>query len=180
MGPLIVPYRGVRPRIDAGAFVAPGASVVGDVAIGPGSSVWFGCVLRGDVNTIRIGARSNLQDGSVIHVTTGGRGTRIGDGVTVGHMVLLHDCTLEDGCFVGMNACVMDGAVVETGAMVAAGALVTPGKRVLTGELWGGRPAVRMRELTDAERAEIKRLAKLYFDLSREYVAGRTSVLRSD
>lgn len=176
----VLPFRGVAPRVDPTAFIAPGSNLMGDIEIGAGSSIWLGCQLRGDVNIIRIGEKVNLQDGSVVHVSSRGQGTHVGDRCTIGHMVLLHDCILEPDSFVGMNACVMDGAVVETGAMVAAGALVTPGKRVLTGELWGGRPAVRMRELTDAERAEIKRLAKLYFDLSREYVAGRTSVLRSD
>lgn len=168
---IILPYRGLWPRIDPDAFVAPGASVVGDVEIGPGSSVWFGCVLRGDVNVIRIGAGSNLQDGSVIHVTSGGGGTHIGDGVTIGHMVLLHDCWLEDGCFVGMNACVMDGAVVEQGGMVAAGALVTPGKRVGRRELWGGRPARLMRRLSEHESSEIERIGRLYRSLSAEYLA---------
>ena len=143
----------------------------GRVSGGPGSSIWLGCQLRGDVNIIRIGEKVNLQDGSVIHVSSKGQGTLVGDRCTIGHMVLLHDCILEDDSFVGMNACVMDGAVVESYGMVAAGALVTPGKRIPTGELWGGRPAKFMRRLTDAEHAEIDRLANLYFDLSRDYLA---------
>ncbi|MDH3228626.1 MAG: gamma carbonic anhydrase family protein [Alphaproteobacteria bacterium] len=167
----VLPFRGIAPRIDPAAFIAPGSNLMGDIEIGPGSSVWLGCQLRGDVNVIRIGEKVNLQDGSVVHVSSKGQGTLIGDRCTIGHMVLLHDCILEADSFVGMNACVMDGAVVESYAMVAAGALVTPGKRIPSGELWGGRPARFMRDLTEAERAEIDRIAKLYFDLSREYLA---------
>lgn len=170
----ILPFRGVLPRIDPSAFIAPGSNLTGDIEIGAGSSIWLGCQLRGDVNVVRIGEKSNLQDGSVIHVSSKGQGTLIGDCCTIGHMVLLHDCILEDNSFVGMSACVMDGAVVESYAMVAAGALVTPGKRIPSGELWAGRPARFMRKLTEAEHAEIDRLANLYFDLSREYLADGT------
>jgi len=171
---IVLPWKGVWPRIDPTAFIAPGATVIGDVEIGPGSSIWFGCVLRGDVNRIRIGAGSNIQDGSVVHVTSltsGGQGTHVGDRVTVGHKVLLHDCVLEDGCFVGMDACVMDRAVVESGGMVAAGALVTPGKRVARGELWAGRPAALMRPLTPEELAGLERIANRYRQLSEDYRA---------
>jgi len=167
----VMPFRGVSPRIDPTTFIAPGCNLAGDIEIGAGSSVWLGCQLRGDVNVIRIGEKVNLQDGSVVHVSSKGQGTLVGDRCTIGHLVLLHDCILEPDAFVGMNACVMDGAVVESYAMVAAGALVTPGKRIPSGELWAGRPARFMREITDAERAEIDRLAGLYYDLSREYLA---------
>lgn len=170
-------YGGVEPRIAGTAFVAPTAVVAGDVEVGEGSSLWFGVIARGDVNAIRIGARTNIQDGTVVHVTgrwEGGAGhaTRIGDGVTVGHLAVLHGCTLEDGSFVGMRACVMDGAVVETGAMVAAGALVTPGKRVLRGQLWAGSPARHSRDLTPDEVANIGRSAQRYVDLAASYRAG--------
>ena len=137
------------PTIDASAFVAPNASVVGDVVIGANSTIWYGATMRGDVNIIRIGANTNIQDGTVIHVSTGGQGTHIGDNVTVGHLAMLHDCTLETDAYVGMTACVMDGAVVEGKAFVAAGALVTPGKRVPAGQLWAGRPAKYLRDLTE-------------------------------
>src|SRR5580693_6024893 len=137
--PIILAYRGVMPKIDPTAFIAPGAVIIGDVEIGPETSIWFGCVLRGDVNVIRIGARTNIQDGTVIHVASGlqparmgagsgipegGYPTIIGDDVTVGHMALLHACTLADNSFVGMRATVMDGCVVESFAMLAAGALL--------------------------------------------------------
>ena len=121
MPALILPYRETLPQIDPTAFVAETAVVIGDVTLGPDSGLWYGCVVRGDVNTIRIGARTNIQDGTVIHVSSTLQGTEIGDDITVGHMALLHACTLESGCFIGMKACVMDGAYVESGAMVAAG-----------------------------------------------------------
>ncbi len=151
-GALIRPYAGVWPRIGRDVFVAPGATIVGDVEIGDGASIWYGCVLRGDVAAIRVGANSNIQDGTIVHVSGRQPGIAdIGDNVTVGHKVIIHACTLEPGCFIGVGAIVMDRAVIESGAMVAAGALVTPGKRVPRGQLWGGSPAVYMRDLTAEE-----------------------------
>jgi carbonic anhydrase/acetyltransferase-like protein (isoleucine patch superfamily) len=170
MSATILPYRGIFPRIAAGVFVAPTAAVIGDVVIGAGSNVWFGCVVRGDVNEIRIGERTNIQDGTIIHVTRQKCGTYIGSEVTIGHMVLLHACTLEDGAFVGMQATVMDGAVVEGGAMVAAGALITPGKRVRRGQLWAGRPAKHSRDLTAKEVEDNAAIAPHYVRLAREYL----------
>jgi gamma-carbonic anhydrase len=168
-GPRLLPYMNVLPRIDDSAFVADGATVIGDVEIGPESSIWYGCVVRGDVNEIRIGARSNVQDGSVIHCTAGGLGTYIGDDVTVGHLAMLHACRLEDGSFVGMKACLLDGVVVEPGAVVAAGALVSPNKRIPTGELWAGTPAKFVRKLSDEERARFASTAPHYVRLSRQH-----------
>lgn len=167
--PLILPYRGVFPKISADAFVAENAVIIGDVEIGPGSNIWFGCTLRGDVNIIRIGTNTNIQDGTVVHVSTGGQGTHIGDGVTVGHMALLHDCTIESNAFVGMKACVLDKACVESGAMLAAGALLTSGKRVPSGELWAGNPAKLLRALTEKDQAMIKKSAERYCELAMEY-----------
>src|SRR5277367_5441389 len=126
---LLLPFQGIRPTIAPDAFIAPNATIIGNTVIGAGSSIWFGCILRGDVHEIRIGARVNIQDGSVVHVTGGRSPTHIGDGVSIGHMVLIHGCRLEPGSFVGSKACVLDDVVVETGAMVAAGAVVPPGKR---------------------------------------------------
>ncbi|HYG86561.1 MAG TPA: gamma carbonic anhydrase family protein [Azospirillum sp.] len=169
MPAVIRPYRNVWPKIDPTAFVAETATVIGDVVIGPESGVWYGCTVRGDVNEIRIGARTNIQDGTVIHVARAGQGTYIGDEVTIGHMALLHACTLEDNCFIGMKACVMDGAVVEAGAMVAAGALVTPGKRVSAGWLWAGSPARPVRPLTDQDRVFFPINVTNYVELGREH-----------
>lgn len=165
----LVNFRNCRPLVHESVFVADTARIIGDVEIGAETGVWYGCVIRGDVNHIRIGARTNIQDGTTIHVTGGGHPTIIGDDITIGHMALLHACTLEDGSFVGMKACVMDGAVVESGAMVAAGALVTNGKRVPTGQLWGGSPARYMRDLTQKERDYIPVSARKYADLAAIY-----------
>lgn len=169
--PIILPNKGRLPDIAADAFIAPGAVVVGDVAIGAQSSVWFNCTVRGDVHEIRIGARTNIQDGTVVHVTGGRFGTYIGSGITIGHGAILHACTLEDDCFIGMGATVMDGVVVESGAMVAAGAVVTPGKRVRKGELWGGSPAKPMRELRPEEAAFFAKSAANYVALATQYRA---------
>lgn len=170
-GPIVLPWRGVGPRIDRSVFVAPGASIIGDVHIGAGSSIWFGCTVRGDVNHVRIGARTNVQDGTVIHVTGGGHPTLIGDGVTIGHMALLHACTLQDACFVGMGAMVLDGAVVETGGMLAAGAFLMGGKRVPYGELWAGRPAKLFRKLSEDDIRGFDASAERYATLAAEYLA---------
>jgi carbonic anhydrase/acetyltransferase-like protein (isoleucine patch superfamily) len=183
MSRFILPFADRGPTIDPRAFVAETAAVIGDVTIGAGSSVWYGCTLRGDLNRITIGAGTNIQDGSVVHVnhdpagdyreTGGGMPTRIGDRVTIAHMALIHACTLEDDAFVGMGAIVMDEAVVESGAMVAAGALVTPGKRVKTGQLWAGRPARFLRDITDEERARFAYIATHYSELAAAYLAQR-------
>lgn len=168
---LLIPFAGKVPVVAADAFVAPNATLIGDVVIGPGSSIWYGCVLRGDYNPIRIGARTNLQDGTVVHIDSRISGTTIGDDVTVGHMCLIHACTLESGSFVGNKATVMDGATVASGAMVAAGALVTPGKRVPAGELWAGSPARKLRDLSPEKRATLTVTAKAYAAFAQEHRA---------
>ena len=173
MPPIIQPYRDIWPRIHDTAYVADGATIIGDVEIGAGSSVWPAVVIRGDVNDVRIGANTNIQDGTVIHVAKDLQGTYLGDDITVGHMVLLHACTLESGCFIGMRSCLMDGVVVERGAMVAAGALVTPGKRVRTGELWAGMPAKPLRALRPDEAEYFRVSVERYRGLAAEYAAAR-------
>jgi carbonic anhydrase/acetyltransferase-like protein (isoleucine patch superfamily) len=174
MSGLIRTHHGVTPTVAASAFIADTAVVIGDVEIGEQASIWYGCVLRGDSNSIRVGARTNIQDGTIVHVNhewEGAAGTRtiIGADITIGHMALIHACTLEDGCFIGMKACVMDGVVVEGGAMVAAGALVTPGKRVKRGELWAGSPARLMRRLKDAELKYFEETARHYCELAESH-----------
>ena len=154
-----------RPTIASTAFVAAGAILVGDVTLSDHSSIWYGAIVRGDVAPIRIGTRTNIQDGVVIHVSRyRPEGTIIGSNVTVGHLALIHACTLEDECLIGMKACVMDDAVVEQHAWVAAGALVTPGKRVLSGQLWSGTPARYVRDLRTDEIATIRDTAGLYVE----------------
>jgi len=167
----VLPFGERHPVIAPDAFVAPNATVIGDTEIGDRSSIWFGCVLRGDVNSIRVGADTNIQDGSVVHVTRAKFGTVIGSGVTVGHMALIHGCILEDHSFVGMQATVMDGCVIESEGMLAAGALLTPGKRIAAGELWAGRPAKLMRHLDTDELKNIRETAAHYARLAAAYRA---------
>ena len=158
----ILSLDGKVPRIHETAFIAPGCRIIGDVEIGPEASIWYNCVLRGDVNAIRIGARSNIQDGTVIHCDSpdprhpAGFPTIIGEDVLVGHMAMIHGCVLEDRAFVGLGAIVMNGAHVESDGMLAAGAMLTPGKRIGARQLWGGRPAAFMRDLTEAALAEMQ------------------------
>ncbi len=161
---------GVAPVLAPGAWVAPNAAVIGNVHLGANVTIWFGCTLRGDTNHIRIGARTNVQDNSVLHVNPGAEWSlEIGEDVTIGHMALVHACRLEDFAFVGMGATVLDGAVIERGAMLAAGALLTPGKRIPGGELWGGRPARKMRDLPADERARMDDIAVRYAALGQHY-----------
>jgi carbonic anhydrase/acetyltransferase-like protein (isoleucine patch superfamily) len=167
MKPIILPFKGIYPKISEKAFIAPSAVIIGDVEIGDYSSIWPGVVIRGDVNIIRIGKKTNIQDGTVIHVTRpsiageGGQ-TIIGDNITVGHNVTLHACTLEDECFIGMSATVLDGVIVKSGGMVAAGALVTYKKTVPAGQIWAGNPAKFMREMTEKEKEFIAISAENY------------------
>jgi len=154
---------GVFPRVDETAFVAPTAAVIGDVEIGAGANVWFHCVLRGDTNLIRIGARSNIQDGSVLHVNPGeGMACLIGEDVTVGHMAIVHAATLHDRAFVAMSAVVLDGAVIAEDGVLAAGAVLTPGKRIGRGELWMGAPAKFARLVGAEERLRFAMTAPAY------------------
>lgn len=162
----------LAPVLGPGAWVAPNATVIGDVTLGEGASVWFGAVLRGDVMPIRVGARTNIQDNAVIHVTHEAYATTIGDDVTVGHLALLHGCTIGHRCLVGMGSIVLDGAIVEDDCMIAAGALVPPGMRVPSGSLVMGRPAKRARALEDADRARIREAAELYVGYARRFAGG--------
>ena len=169
-GGVLLSFRNHVPRIAPDAFVAANATVIGQVEIGARANIWFGCVLRGDLASIHVGALTNVQDGTVVHVSSVANGaTWIGERVTIGHMALIHACRLEDRCFVGMKACVMDGAVVETGAWIAAGAVVTPGKRVKSGELWAGTPARLLRAVTAAEARYIETLPERYAELAEQY-----------
>lgn len=172
-GPIILPFNGIMPTIHKEAFIAPGAVIIGDVEIGKESSVWFGCVIRGDVNRIHIGERTNIQDNTTIHVTRHTGPTEIGSDVTVGHNAMLHACTLEDGSFIGMSATLIDGVLVESGAMVAAGALVPPGKRIPTGQLWAGNPARYLRDLKEKEAAFIPISAQNYVEDAKPYKDSR-------
>lgn len=157
----IAAIHGKVPRIHDSAFIAPGCRIIGDVEIGPDVSIWYNCVIRADVNRVVIGARTNIQDGTVIHCDSPdkkhpeGWPTLLGEDVLVGHMAMLHGCTVLDRGFVGLSTTVMNGCVIESDGMLAAGALLTPGKRIFSRQLWGGRPAAYMRDLTDAAIADM-------------------------
>lgn len=167
---IVLPFRGKRPRVSPAAWVAMSATLIGDVELAEGANIWFGAVLRADLAPIRVGTNSNIQDGTVVHVSSRApNGTRIGAGVTVGHMALIHGCVLEDFCFVGMKACVMDGVVVETGGWVAAGAVVSPRTRVPKGQIWAGNPARFLRDLTAEEKRYIETVPERYRAFAEEY-----------
>ena len=167
----IRPFGGKTPRLHPSVFVMESAVVVGDVEIGEESSLWCGAVVRGDVNAIRIGARTNVQDLSVVHVTSHTHPTTIGDDVTVGHRVTLHGCTVHDRCLIGIGAVVLDGAVVGPDAMVGAGSLVPPGMVVPPGTLVLGAPARVKRPLTPDEIAHLRDSAGSYAAYARQYLA---------
>lgn len=167
-----IPFNGITPEIADDVFIADGARIIGDVQIGAGSSIWFNVVLRGDVNSIRIGERSNIQDGTVVHVTRKTHGTFIGNDCLIGHMAMIHGCELKDFSFVGLGAIVMDGCVIESDGMLAAGAMLTPGKIIGSGELWAGRPARFLRHLTEEEKARNRKGAEGYAQLAEFYQQG--------
>ena len=154
MQPLLLPFGGHSPQIHETAFVAPGAVLVGEVVLGPGASVWYGCVLRADTNRIEVCARSNVQDGTIIHADgpdQGGTPVVIGKEALIGHRCMIHGASVADGGFVGMGSTMLDGARVETGGFLAAGAFLAPGKVVPPGEMWGGLPARKLRDLRPGE-----------------------------
>lgn len=169
-------YRNIQPKLGANVYVDPAATVIGDVELGDDASVWPGAVLRGDVERIRIGARTNVQDGAVVHVThdgpytPGGQPCIMGADVTIGHGAVIHACTIEDCCLVGMHATVLDGALVKRHAFIGAGALVAPGKVVSEGELWIGNPARCVRTLTETEIEALRYSARHYVELKNDYL----------
>ena len=176
-GPNLLSFGGKSPRIHTTAFVAPGAQLIGDIEIGPEASIWYNCVLRGDVNRIRIGARTNIQDGSVLHVDSPkagdaeGHATIIGEEVLIGHLAMVHGCVLEDRAFVGLGSIVMDGCRIESDAMLAAGAMLTPGKTIPARQLWAGRPAKYVRDLKDADLEGMRAGVAHYVELAKRHAA---------
>jgi carbonic anhydrase/acetyltransferase-like protein (isoleucine patch superfamily) len=171
--PPLYGFEGKFPKVAENAWIAPTAAVIGDVTIGDRSGIWFHCVLRADTNFIRIGARTNIQDGTIIHVNAGREATIIGDEVTVGHACIIHACTLHDRAFVGMGATVLDGAEIEEGGMLAAGSLLTPGKRIGRNEMWSGSPA-KLWKVMDAEAvARFAKTAPHYAELGQRFRKGR-------
>lgn len=176
----IRPYKGIVPKIADSAYIDPAAAVIGDVEIGEDSSVWPMVAIRGDVNYIRIGERTNIQDGSVLHVThkgplaPDGYALTIGNDVTVGHKAVLHACTVEDECLIGMGSVVLDGAVIKKGAIIGAGSVVSPGKELEGGYLYLGTPARKVRELSEKERAFLSYSAKHYVALKNDYLDSKS------
>ena len=167
----LLPFKGILPKIASRVFLAPGCRVIGDVEIGDDSSIWYNCVLRGDVNSIRVGARTNIQDGTVVHVTSQIHGTEIGNDVLIGHLAMVHGCKLHDRSFVGLGSIVMDGCEIESDAMLAAGAMLTPGKRIPSGQLWSGRPARYVRDLTPDQIAGMQKGTAHYVDVAHAHMA---------
>ena len=166
---MIMEYEGITPQIDDSVFIAPGAWVIGDVQIGEQSSLWFNVIVRGDVNYIRIGCRTNLQDGTVVHVTRKTHPTVIGNDVTIGHKVMLHGCTIHDGSLIGIGAIVLDGAVIGASSLVAAGSLISPRTHIPPRSLVMGSPGRVKRSLTEEECRNIHSAAGNYIHYQENY-----------
>lgn len=178
-GATVMAFEGKLPQIHDSAFIAPGARIIGDVTVGPQASVWYNCVLRGDIHRIEVGARSNVQDGTVIHVEgprpessspTDGCPTIIGEDCVIGHMAIVHGATVEDGGFVGMGAVAMDYSRISAGAMLGAGALLSPGKIIPAGEIWVGRPAKFLRSQDASQIAKIRFQTERYCRLAQRHL----------
>lgn len=167
----VISFQGINPTLASNVFVADTARVIGDTHIGSGSSVWYGATLRGDVNRIRVGEMTNIQENAVCHVTYEKWPLVIGNRVTVGHAATLHGCQVYDDCLIGMGSTVLDGAIVQSFSMVAAGSLVSPGKVIESGWLWAGVPARPVRKLTPDEIAYIEWSAPHYAALAAKYRA---------
>ena len=168
----IAPFMDLVPEIDASAFIAATAAIIGAVRVGANSSIWHQTTLRGDNNYITIGDNTNVQDNCCLHIDSRSHPTIIGDNVTVGHSALVHACTIGDSAFVGMGSMVMDGAVIEPQGMLAAGAMLTPGKVIPTHEIWAGRPAKKMRDMTEEDIANITRASEHYILVARAHRLG--------
>ncbi|MCU0587074.1 MAG: gamma carbonic anhydrase family protein [Syntrophobacteraceae bacterium] len=166
----LLAYQGMMPQLGDDVFIAPGAWVIGDVVIGSRSSVWFNTLVRGDVHFIRIGSETNIQDNSTLHVTEGRFPLQMGDRITVGHRAIIHGCTIEDDCLIGMGAIVMDGVRVGRGSLVGAGAVITPGAVVPPDSLVLGFPARVVKTVGEAERRLIRESSLHYLDLARQYL----------
>lgn len=167
---MILPFKGIIPRLGEGVFVAPNAVVIGDSRIGDGSSVWFSAVIRGDVNLIRIGSGTNIQDGCVLHVSNGTFSLSIGNGVTIGHNAVVHGCRVDDNVLIGMGSVLLDDCRIESNSVVAAGALIRQGFTVPSGVLAAGVPAKIVRDLTKDEIEGIRQSAAHYTELAGIYI----------
>jgi gamma-carbonic anhydrase len=176
---LLLQYDGHVPQVAHDAFIAPSAQLIGNIQIGFEASIWYGCILRGDVNRICVGDRSNLQDGVIVHGSPDISPTSIGSDVLVGHGALIHGCDLQNGSFIGMRAVILNTAIVETGALVAAGALVAEGSVVPRGEIWGGMPARKIGTLTTTMADKMRESVQHYVELGRKHAAAINAHKRS-
>ena len=167
--PKILKFKELYLKIHKDSFVAHGAVIAGDVTISEYSGIWFNCVLRGDVNPITIGSGTNIQDGTIVHTSRFDGATSIGNNITIGHLALIHACTIKDNAFIGMQSTIMDKVIIEEYAFIAAGSLVTPGKIVKSRELWAGSPAKFIRKITENEAIFMQDNIQNYIDLAKEY-----------
>ena len=167
---MLIKYKKFLPKVGKNVFIAPGSYIIGDVKIGSNSNIWFNVVIRGDVEKIRIGTNTNIQDLTMIHCTTNGYGTQIGSNVTIGHNCGIHDCKIENNVLIGMSSTILDGAIIKKNSMLAAGSILTQGKIIKSGELWLGKPAKFLRMLTSIEKKFLIKSAKRYYRLSQEYL----------
>jgi gamma-carbonic anhydrase len=165
----IYEHKGTRPTLGRDVFIAPNATVIGDVHLGDESSVWFSAVIRGDVFPIRFGARTNVQDGSVVHVTGGQAATTVGDDVTIGHMVLLHGCTVGNRCLIGMGSILLDGSEIGEECLVAAGSLIAPRTKIPPRSMVMGRPGKAVRTLSERDLAMVREAGVLYVEYARTF-----------
>jgi len=170
---VVMPWQGHHPQLGKGVFIASGAAVIGRVELGDDVNVWFNTVIRGDVNTIKIGARTNIQDNTTVHVTSKTGPTTIGSDVTIGHNAVIHACTIEDMCLIGMGSTILDGAVIRSKCFVAAGSVVTPGKEMPSGMMVMGSPAKAVRPLRDDELAFLAASARDYVATAKSYGTGK-------
>jgi len=167
---MIAPFNTIHPKIAPTAFIAHDAVIIGDVEIGEDASIWYGSILRGDVNFIRIGARTNIQDGTVVHVSSNTHSTILEDQITVGHRVTLHGCYVESGCLIGIGAILLDGVRVGRNSLVAAGSLLTPGTQIPPNSVVMGSPAKVRRQVTEDELAYLDRSWRNYVELKAHYI----------
>ena len=167
---MLRPYKGVLPRVHSTAYIDQSAQVIGDVEVGEDSSIWMAAVVRGDVHRIRIGRRSNIQDGTIVHVMRGTHPTTIGDNVTIGHAAVIHGCTIEDQCLIGMGAIILNGARIGSGSIIAAGTLVVEDMQVPPRSLVMGSPGKVKRQLTDEQVATIQMYADRYVGYRLDYM----------
>jgi len=170
MKPLIKPLNGKTPQIESDCYISENATIIGDVTIGKGCSIWFNAVLRGDVNSIKLGNKVNIQDGAVVHCTYQKYATTIGNNVSVGHNAIVHGCTIKDNVLIGMGSIVMDNCVVESNSIIAAGAVVTQNTHVESGSIYAGVPAVKVKDISEELiNGEINRIADNYLKYSSWY-----------